>query len=270
MRRFCIAVAVLGGWLITSAPSWGAVTIRPVKDGTLVDGGGFGTYDGVADAADWYFNESSYEGAVTRGSNPAIEHRVVWEYNLSTVTLTPPVSATLTFTMEGASVWPLPDTDVHVYAYPADLVEDFADFSSGPTVLQGIVTIVPFQDPTEYSLNVDTPVNDALTSGLDQVAFRFMVDPDATEPDYQAFIIALESSPTTKPYLTIDEPADPGDLDDDGDVDLDDHAVFVDCLAGPAITTPPGDCTALEFDRADLDRDSDVDLKDFGLFQGYY
>ena len=58
----------------------------------------------------------------------------------------------------------------------------------------------------------------------------------------------------------------PGDIDEDGDVDLDDHAIFVDCLAGPDVTDPPPGCGAGDFARADLDPDGDVDLEDVGVF----
>ncbi len=52
-----------------------------------------------------------------------------------------------------------------------------------------------------------------------------------------------------------------GDLDGDGDVDLDDCFIFVECLDGPDTGYPQG-C-----DAADLDIDGDVDLNDAALFQ---
>ena len=59
----------------------------------------------------------------------------------------------------------------------------------------------------------------------------------------------------------------PGDVDGDGDADLNDYAVFAECLAGPDETTPPGGCTQEQFDKTDLDADDDVDLGDFAVFQ---
>ena len=59
----------------------------------------------------------------------------------------------------------------------------------------------------------------------------------------------------------------PGDLDSDGDVDVDDFAVFLACLAGPEVSTPPSGCDPTDFAQADLDGDLDVDLTDFAALQ---
>jgi uncharacterized protein (TIGR03790 family) len=58
-----------------------------------------------------------------------------------------------------------------------------------------------------------------------------------------------------------------GDIDDDGDLDPNDVAAFVDCLGGPTRFTPPPGCSAAEFDRADLNADMTVDLADYRLLQ---
>jgi hypothetical protein len=54
----------------------------------------------------------------------------------------------------------------------------------------------------------------------------------------------------------------PGDCDQDGDVDLSDHAGLADCLAGPdgGLAFPSCECF-------DLDASGDVDLLDFAEFQ---
>ena len=56
----------------------------------------------------------------------------------------------------------------------------------------------------------------------------------------------------------------PGDLDWDGDVDLEDYALWQTCLAGPGIPGVGG-CQ-----HGDLDGDDDVDLKDFAEFQAAF
>ena len=54
---------------------------------------------------------------------------------------------------------------------------------------------------------------------------------------------------------------EPGDLDGDGDVDLDDFNIFAGCMTGPDVPTTSG-C-----EPADLHADGDVDLADFAVFQ---
>lgn len=63
-----------------------------------------------------------------------------------------------------------------------------------------------------------------------------------------------------------------GDVDRDGDHDLDDFARWLPCMAGPGVLTPPPGCNPDDFHfRADIDgpacEDYDVDLKDFWVFQ---
>ncbi len=56
----------------------------------------------------------------------------------------------------------------------------------------------------------------------------------------------------------------PGDLNDDGKVDLTDYLSFVDCMTGPGIPPVPG-C-----EPADLEFDIDVDLADFRVLQAAF
>lgn len=54
-----------------------------------------------------------------------------------------------------------------------------------------------------------------------------------------------------------------GDIDNDGDIDVNDYGVFQTCFDGPG-NPPHSGCP--EFADADLDNDGDVDLDDYGLF----
>ena len=60
-----------------------------------------------------------------------------------------------------------------------------------------------------------------------------------------------------------------GDFDYDGDVDLEDYAGFVDCMAGPGQASNPTPPTTAQKCLAvfDIDADADVDLKDFAEFR---
>jgi hypothetical protein len=57
-----------------------------------------------------------------------------------------------------------------------------------------------------------------------------------------------------------------GDLDSDGDVDLNDFSIFALCYHGAAVTAPPTGCAPEQFEMSDLDGDNDVDLGDFSTF----
>lgn len=258
--RLVLSALVVG---FTTQPVWAEFVRYPVRDGTLVDGGGEAAFDGQADEWDWTFDESGYEGTIsrtvtTRDTN--IEHRVIWKYNLAGVTWEGLVSATLTFTIRGTPAYPFPDSEIHVYSYPSGLWEMPSDFHIGPTDLQGYVTIVAYQPPTEYTLDVSSAVNEALSNGDSVVSFRFQVDPDTSSLTAQAFIDALDSDMETKPYLIIRDIV-PGDTDGDDDVDLTDYELFMRCMKGPDIEVDPS-C-----DVVDLQTDRSVDLRDFLTFQ---
>ena len=58
----------------------------------------------------------------------------------------------------------------------------------------------------------------------------------------------------------------PGDLDQDAVVGQPDLTIFARCLAGPRANAPPSGCRAEDFTAADLNEDGDVDLQDFSRF----
>ena len=256
------------------------VTIRPSSSGTVVDGGVYGVFDGAGDSVDSTFNEAGYEGLIAQSIGEEAtksEYRVTFEYSLGSVTLAAPVSATFVASLRGASVFPLPDAEVQVYAYPADLTATTADFAAGPAQLQGSLVVRPFQAPTQYTLNVSSAVSDALRTGTKRVAFRFQIKLDAQQLSNHAFIDASDADVTSKPYLVVGPPpaALPGDFDGDGDADDKDNTVFEACATGPAIPYNSGTlqagCSltpdALGFIAADFDKDRDVDQTDFAVFE---
>ncbi len=275
-----VASGVAAGLAPVAAMAQQTLTIRPSFDGTLVDGGVYGTFDGVADSTDWTFNQSSYEGAITLAT-PATgmksEYRVVWEYNLSTVGATPPVGATLTVSLRGAPIYPMPDAQVQVVSYPADLKETAGDFAAAPSQLVSTLTVRPFQPTTQYTLDVSNVVSQALSSGSKKVAFRFQLKADAGQTANQAFVDATDADPTSKPYLTLGTPLAPliGDLDNNRIVNDDDYTIFEACATGPAIQYGPGSlqngCSLTAdgqgFIAADFDKDQDVDQADFAVLE---
>ncbi len=72
------------------------------------------------------------------------------------------------------------------------------------------------------------------------------------------------------PGATIGGGPLPGDVDGDGDVDLDDLTRLINCLAGVNVGDLPPGCTAAEALLCDLDGDGDIDLRDFAKFQAIY
>ncbi len=255
-------LAAVGGAL-AGPPGADSETVYPTVDGTLADGGSHGEFDGVPDEWDWTFDGSGYEGVITLTTETpesSLEQRVVWEYNLGSITRKPPVSAKLRFTLRGVSVLPFPDVEVHIYSYPADLTGTPEDYSAGPAVFQGSVIVRPLEDSTTHTLDVSRAVNEARLSANNKVAFRFQVNPATQHTANQAFMDALDSDPTTKPHLTITEAAR-GDADGDGDVDLRDVAAFQTCFG----RIPDGGiCSGFSFTVNDM-----VDLDDYALFRQY-
>ena len=100
------------------------------------------------------------------------------------------------------------------------------------------------------------------------LTFDFDRDADVDCDDWWAFRTdAWTAAEPAPPFAPCGDPGDPlaGDLDADGDADLDDFILLADCLAGPQIP-PPGGCPP----EADLDTDGDMDLEDYAAFQIAY
>ncbi len=247
--------------------------IYPTGDGTLADGGIFGDYDGVVDSWNWAFGPVGFAGAVTLTTETpasAVEHRMVCKYDLRGVSVATPLNATLTFTTRGASVFPFPDVTLHVYSFPGELYELPRDFSAGPSVLEGVITIAAMQAPRAETIDVTGLVASAITSGDNRVAFRFQIDPLTPNLANQVFIDALDSAPETKPILTI-RSAVPGDVSGDGKTDLADFAIFTDCMCAPGAEptpTTPGITAADCLYAFDHDGDDDVNLDDLSALLG--
>ncbi|MDO8631983.1 MAG: hypothetical protein Q7R41_15970 [Phycisphaerales bacterium] len=267
---FLLGAAALGSTLRLSARG-AEQTFVPSADATLVDGGGFGPFDGTADTMDKTFDQSSYEGSITlvRTPPPDAEYRVIWEYNLSTVASPPPVTATLTFNLRGAALFPAEPAEVEVYAYPADLLESLSDFSAGPATLVSTKSIGPYQPATTYVANVSDAVNDAIASGVKKAGFRFQISSGRVVGSSQAFMVCpsngsttcdiADSDPSTKPFLTVRDRV-PSDYDNDRDVDLVDYSHLSGCVLGPGVAAGVG-CTFF-----DADYDGNVDLLDIQTF----
>jgi len=59
----------------------------------------------------------------------------------------------------------------------------------------------------------------------------------------------------------------PQDVDKDGDVDVNDFAVFQACFNGPGMPWPPPPVPQDKCGCLDQDDDGDVDVNDFAVFQ---
>lgn len=230
--------------------------------GTLVDGGLYGPYDGVADEWDWTFNGyGGYEGVLTLmhgASSYRLDQRVVWEYDLSALPTDEALGAILYFNVRGAPIFPFPEMTVHVYSYPADLQESSDDFGAGPAKLVTTVKVPPYQE-SSFQLNVTEAVVDAVRNGGGRLALRFQIAPESPHDANQAFMDIDDSDNTTKPTLMTPTVAY-GDDNADGAIDLTDYAGFPFCLLGPG-QQASSDCRVFDFDV-----DGDVDAVDAAWF----
>ena len=57
--------AFLAVWALALLPTRAADIVYPTADGTLADGGVFGSHDGLADRWNWAFGPAGFSGDVT-------------------------------------------------------------------------------------------------------------------------------------------------------------------------------------------------------------
>lgn len=254
-----LAVAFLS--LGTAIAVGAELLIGPAADGTIVDGGSFGAFDGQPDQADWSFNDTGYDGLITRSQleGSGLEHRLVFEFDLRSITFVRPVSASLTFNLRGSTRFPAETAPVGVIAYSGDLVQQLADFGSAPLRTVGVVPIRPFQPSSSYTINVSNVVNERLDQSAVGVGFRFQIDAGMSMDAYQAFMDALDSDIDTKPRLLVTDRV-PGDFNGDRLLTEADAGIFAGCIQGPGITV------FFNCRPCDFDFDFDVDLVDYLAF----
>lgn len=90
---------------------------------------------------------------------------------------------------------------------------------------------------------------------------------DQTDTDGDTIGDPCDSCPEVSAPAGVDSFGRPrGATDLDCDLDGDDAALFVACIAGPGVGTPPPGCDPAIFARADLDDDGDVDPYDYSIF----
>jgi hypothetical protein len=115
-----------------------------------------------------------------------------------------------------------------------------------------------------------TPVGTSLIEVLlqENTTYYYVTSQWAAFTPGQSFTTTI-----TGPALITQLPFAQQDFDQDGDVDLADHAVLTDCLNGPGTSPTPtiDDVDAAEcLNHFDADADNDVDLSDFGGFQSSF
>jgi len=255
-----VAIITIGFWTSALPLIANDQSFSPVVGGTIVDGGTFGAFDGVADAGDWTFNGSSNEGAITvsRDSIPGLESRVVFEFDLTTLTPATAHSAIMRFQLRGSTRFPADPTIIDLVAYPGDLRTSLGDFSAGPASEIEQVVVNALQPSSTYQVDLSDLVADFLAHGTKTLGVRFQVA--ANSSPGQAFMDALDTDPMSKPSLTVSTQA-AGDYNGDGHITPADFAHLPGCLSGPRNPAIPN-CLVFDFDH-----DLDVDLKDVKAFE---
>jgi len=86
---------------------------------------------------------------------------------------------------------------------------------------------------------------------------------DSSDAASYRCVVSNEGGDTLSNSATLTVTGQPGDFDDDEDVDQGDFGHFQACLTGSASGPPAPGC-----EDANLDGDNDVDINDFAIFQG--
>jgi len=158
-----------------------------------------------------------------------------------------------------------------------DAVEEgvfgYADFSPTQALPDGVDAEVFYTRP-------DNPFEVGLTDGCgggDGFDIAWAIDPATGEPanlngfDFIRLTTTVNRVVWDPPFgelsTEINAVADAaegrfGDAENDGDVDLDDFAIFGWCLSGAGKEAPTSPCRVMDFDQ-----DGDVDLADYAKFQ---
>jgi hypothetical protein len=183
-----------------------------------------------------------------------------------------------------------PSADVSVTEIPSDVHQEESAYRALGTTLVIEVSGVPDGD---FAMTVVIPFDGDSLAGQDpwSVKVRYY---DTSIPNWVGACAGPCSEETTPPSLSelaarpvgdcgvywseadgegfawanVDHATDfaiavlPGDLDDDGDVDLSDYELFEAAISGPGSPT--------SYPTADLDGDSDCDIVDVGMFAANY
>ena len=135
----------------------------------------------------------------------------------------------------------------------------YCDVQGGYSGAGNIDFAPAFVDPaaSDYHLRRSSPCINEGNPALDAAGDESDID---GEPRVQGGFVDMGADET--PYWD-------GDADQDGDVDPDDFAVFVECVDGPDVTpSPPAPMTVEECLAVfDFDEDGDVDLRDSAGFR---
>jgi lysophospholipase L1-like esterase len=226
----------VGGWLFSGTANTYVGIFNP-PTGSYPSAGGSGTPDGADGAnAAYLFNNGGPAESVS-----------------ATQTLTEDLAADMEYTLIVAIGKFLPDQPYDFSTYGGYVIELLA---RGTVVASDSDSMQPGFG--EFHDALATVSSSAVDPSLIGQPISIVLTISATEEDRSTHFDHVR---------LLRRSLVPGDMDHDGDTDLDDYAVFAACIAGADVSTPPGACTPGHFEQADLEQDDDVDLADFAPFQ---